>query len=77
MTTESTNAIEIVIPPLVRNLGDPEVRQGSPFRERRTVGAFIFLDQFGPLELIDGRSLEAAPHPHIGLATVTYLFRER
>jgi hypothetical protein len=38
------------------------------------VGPFIFLDQFGPLELIDGRSLEVAPHPHIGLATVTYLF---
>jgi redox-sensitive bicupin YhaK (pirin superfamily) len=38
------------------------------------VGPFVFFDQFGPLQLIDGRSLEVRPHPHIGLATVTYLF---
>lgn len=74
MTTESTNAIQTIIPPRVRNLGGHEVRRVLPFRERRMVGPFIFLDQFGPLELIDGRSLEVAPHPHVGLATVTYLF---
>jgi redox-sensitive bicupin YhaK (pirin superfamily) len=74
MTTEFSKAIEKIIPPRVRNLGDHEVRRVLPFRERRMVGPFIFLDQFGPLELIDGRSLEVAPHPHIGLATVTYLF---
>jgi redox-sensitive bicupin YhaK (pirin superfamily) len=72
--TESANAIEIVIPPRTRDLGGYEVRRVLPFRERRMVGPFIFLDQFGPLELINGRSLEVAPHPHIGLATVTYLF---
>lgn len=74
MTIESTNTIETIIPPRVRNLGGHEVRRVLPFRKRRMVGPFIFLDQFGPLELIDGRSLEVAPHPHIGLATVTYLF---
>jgi redox-sensitive bicupin YhaK (pirin superfamily) len=74
MMTESVNAIDIVIPARARGLGGYEVRRILPFRERRLVGPFIFLDQFSPLELINGRSLEVAPHPHIGLATVTYLF---
>jgi redox-sensitive bicupin YhaK (pirin superfamily) len=69
-----TSVIEIVIPPRIRDLGGYEVRRVLPFRERRMVGPIIFLDQFGPLELINGRSLEVAPHPHIGLATATYLF---
>jgi redox-sensitive bicupin YhaK (pirin superfamily) len=70
---ETTSAIELIIPPRIRDLGGFEVLRILPFRERRMVGPFIFLDQFGPLELIHGRPLEVAPHPHIGLATVTYL----
>src|SRR5262249_11274746 len=42
--------------------------------ERSGVGPFVFFDQFGPLQLIQGKSLKVRPHPHIGLATVTYLF---
>src|SRR5262245_2025995 len=45
-----------------------------PSAERRAVGPFVFFDQFGPLQLIQGRSFEVRPHSHIGLATVTYLF---
>lgn len=71
---DNTTALETVITARDRDLGGLMVRRVLPFRERRTVGPFIFLDQFGPLALLDGRSLEVAPHPHIGLATVTYLF---
>ncbi len=69
-----TPLIETVIPPRVRELGGHEIRRVLPFRERRSVGPFIFLDQFGPMALIDGHSLDVAPHPHIGLSTVTWLF---
>ena len=50
------------------------VRRALPTARRRMVGPFIFLDQMGPEILRDGRGLDVAPHPHIGLATVTYLF---
>ena len=45
-----------------------------PAGHRQTVGPFIFLDQLGPLELAPGTGLDVRPHPHIGLATVTYLY---
>jgi len=48
-----------------------------PATERKAVGPFVFFDQFGPFQLMQGRSLEVRPHPHIGLATVTYLFAGR
>ena len=51
-----------------------KVRRVLPSVKRRMVGPFIFLDQMGPEILRDGRGLDVAPHPHIGLATVTYLF---
>jgi redox-sensitive bicupin YhaK (pirin superfamily) len=51
-----------------------KVRRVLPSARRRMVGPFIFLDQMGPEVLRDGRGLDVAPHPHIGLATVTYLF---
>lgn len=41
---------------------------------RRSIGPFVFLDYFGPVEFPPGRGLDVRPHPHIGLATVTYLF---
>jgi len=66
--------IETVIIPRARDLGGFEVRRALPSSKRKTVGPFVFFDQMGPVELLNGRGLEVRPHPHIGLATVTYLF---
>src|ERR1700744_2547261 len=45
-----------------------------PYAQRRMVGPFIFLDHFGPVEFAVNQGIDVRPHPHIGLATVTYLF---
>ncbi len=67
--------IETVIQPRERDLGDGfVVRRALPARERRSVGPFVFFDQMGPAVLAAGHGLDVRPHPHIGLATVTYLF---
>jgi redox-sensitive bicupin YhaK (pirin superfamily) len=66
--------IDSVIVPRRRDVGGFDVMRALPSAERRAVGPFVFFDQFGPLQLVHGRSLEVRPHPHIGLATVTYLF---
>ena len=67
--------IDLVILPPSRDLGDGfTVRRALPQVQRRMVGPFIFFDQMGPVELRDGQGLDVRPHPHIGLATVTYLF---
>ena len=66
--------IETVIIPRARDLGGFEVRRALPSSKRKTVGPFIFFDQMGPVELLTGNGPEVRPHPHIGLATVTYLF---
>ena len=69
------NIVETVIDTRARDLVDGfKVRRALPSRQRRMVGPFIFLDQMGPELLRQGRGLDVAPHPHIGLATVTYLF---
>lgn len=69
-------AIDLIIESQTRRLpGDFKVSRVLPHRKRRMIGAFIFLDQMGPEILDAGRGLDVAPHPHIGLATVTYLFR--
>ncbi len=66
--------IEQLIIPRTRDLGDGfEVRRALPAAERRMVGPFIFLDQMGPTVLRPGVGLDVRPHPHIGLATVTWL----
>ena len=67
--------IETVIVPRTRDLGDFEVRRALPSRERRMVGPFVFFDRMGPSEFLLGQGIDVRPHPHIGLATVTYLFR--
>ena len=67
--------IEIVIPYRGASIGAFDVRRVLPFRKRRAVGPFVFVDDFGPVEIVRGQSLDVLPHPHIGLATVTYLFR--
>ena len=70
----SCNAIEIVIVPRVRDLGGFSVRRALPSARRQMVGPFIFWDQMGPAEFALGEGIGVRPHPHIGLATVTYLF---
>ncbi|HKQ52634.1 MAG TPA: pirin family protein [Pyrinomonadaceae bacterium] len=68
-------AIETVISTREREIVNGfKVRRALPSARRRMVGPFIFLDQMGPEILGAGRGLDVAPHPHIGLATVTYLF---
>src|SRR4051812_21357254 len=67
--------LDAVIIPRVRDLGDGfMVRRALPAKERRSVGPFVFFDQMGPVALAPGRGLDVRPHPHIGLATITYLF---
>ena len=66
--------LETLIIPRTRDLGDGfEVRRALPSVERRMVGPFVFLDQMGPTVLKPGVGLDVRPHPHIGLATVTWL----
>jgi redox-sensitive bicupin YhaK (pirin superfamily) len=67
-------AIENVIVPRTADLGAFEVRRALPSARTRMVGPFIFFDHFGPAEFRGGKALDVRPHPHIGLATVTYLF---
>lgn len=66
--------LETVILPRVSDLGGFEVRRALPSIGRKMVGPFVFLDQMGPAEFITGRGIDVRPHPHIGLATVTYLY---
>ncbi len=70
----SASGIEQIIVPRARDLGGFEVRRALPAARRQMVGPFIFLDQMGPSILSPGQGLDVRPHPHIGLATVTYLF---
>ena len=67
-------AIDRVIAPRRRHVGTSDVDRLLPFHARRMVGPFIFADLIGPEELAPGRGVDVPPHPHIGLATVTYLF---
>ena len=72
--SESCNLIDLVVVPRTADIGGFEVRRALPTRERRMVGPFIFFDEMGPGEFLSGAGLDVRPHPHIGLATVTYLF---
>jgi redox-sensitive bicupin YhaK (pirin superfamily) len=66
--------VEQVIVPRSHDIGGFRVARALPSTQRRMVGPFIFLDQMGPGEFITGKGVDVRPHPHIGLATVTYLF---
>jgi redox-sensitive bicupin YhaK (pirin superfamily) len=68
------DAIETIIVPRTRDLGGLEVRRALPSARRRMVGPFVFFDQMGPAVFRPGHGIDVRPHPHIGLATVTYLF---
>lgn len=72
---KSCDALELVVVPRTRDIGDGfAVRRALPHGKRQMVGPFIFFDQFGPMQFIAGQGMDVKPHPHIGLATVTYLF---
>jgi len=69
------DALAQVIAPRTVDLGDGfSVRRALPSARTRMVGPFVFFDHFGPAEFRGGNGLDVRPHPHIGLATVTYLF---
>ena len=66
--------IDLVITPRTRDLGGFTVGRVLPYAKRRMVGPFIFFDEMGPADFPSGKGIDVRPHPHIGLATVTYLF---
>lgn len=69
-----SGSIELRIEPKEKDIGDFTVRRVLPSSERRAVGPFVFFDHFGPVELPPGKGINVRPHPHIGIATITYLF---
>lgn len=66
--------IDLVITPKEHDIGGLIVRRVLPFRERRSVGPFVFFDQMGPATFPAGKGIDVRPHPHIGLETITYLY---
>ena len=62
------------IAPVTHDLGAFKVHRTLPSKQRTMVGPFIFVDEFGPARLPAGQGMDVRPHPHINLATVTYLF---
>ena len=66
--------LEMTIAPVTHDLGDFKVNRTLPSKQRTMVGPFIFVDEFGPARLPAGQGMDVRPHPHINLATVTYLF---
>jgi redox-sensitive bicupin YhaK (pirin superfamily) len=70
----SESALFETIVPVSHDLGAFKVHRTLPSRQRTMVGPFIFVDEFGPARLPAGQGMDVRPHPHINLATVTYLF---
>jgi redox-sensitive bicupin YhaK (pirin superfamily) len=68
-----TSVLQEIVP-VTHDLGAFKVHRTLPARERTMVGPFIFVDEFGPARLPAGQGMDVRPHPHINLATVTYLF---
>lgn len=71
------DAVEIVIAPRAVDLGEMTVRRALPSVQRQMVGPFIFFDQMGPAEFLTDQGVDVRPHPHINLATLTYLIEGR
>lgn len=67
-------AIELIIEPRPHDLGGFTVRRSLPVRQKRSIGPWIFFDEMGVAEFASGSGIKVRPHPHINLATVTYLF---
>ncbi len=74
MTALATQHVTRVITPGRRSLGEFDVRRALPQKSQQRVGPFIFFDHMGPAEFPPGRGIDVRPHPHIGLATITYLY---
>lgn len=72
--SNTVSLIDLIIQPRERDLGGFSVRRVLPFMKRRLVGPFVFFDHMGPATFEPGEGMDVRPHPHIGLATVTYLF---
>ena len=72
--TEAKGSVELVIEPKEKDIGEFTVRRVLPAPEKRMVGSFIFFDHMGPAEFPPGQGIQVRAHPHIGIATVTYLF---
>ena len=68
------DGIDFTITPRGHDLGGFQVRRVLPFRQKRSVGPWVFFDHMGPADFSPGPGINVRPHPHIGLATVTYLF---
>lgn len=66
--------IDIILPEKAADIGNFLVGRLLPFRQKRSVGPFVFIDHMGPTHMKDTDNLEVPPHPHIGLSTLTYLF---
>ena len=76
-TAAEIDPIQTIVVPRTSDIGGFEVRRALPSRQQRMVGPFVFFDQMGPGEFLTDQGLDVRPHPHIGLATVTYLFSGR
>jgi len=74
LNATADTAVELTIEPRVRSLGEFDVRRVLPAARRRMVGPFVFLDHMGPAVFPPNHGIAVRPHPHIGLATITYLF---
>ena len=70
----AVGAIELRVVPKEKDLGEMTVRRVLPSPKRKMVGPFIFFDHMGPAEFPPGKGIQVRPHPHIGIATITYLF---
>ena len=66
--------IELIIEERAANIGKFMVGRLLPFRQKRMVGPFIYIDHMGPVELSEEENFDVLPHPHIGLSTLTFLF---
>ncbi|RUO28119.1 hypothetical protein CWE12_12930 [Aliidiomarina sedimenti] len=73
-TQSGSDEVRRVITPRETELGGFVVRRSIPTREQRSLGPWIFIDHMGPADFQPGHGVNVPPHPHIGLATVTYLF---
>jgi hypothetical protein len=67
----------VIIEPRTRSIGSFTVNRLLPWRQRRMVGPFVFLDVMGPADFAPGSGMDVDAHPHIGLSTLTYLLRGR
>src|SRR5881409_405626 len=70
----AADAIDLIVVPRSVDVGHFAVCRALPHVKRRMVGPFIFFDHFGPAEFRAGQGIDVRPHPHVGLATVTFLF---